>query len=160
MYKVVLVVLFIQINRWHWHEYPVAFIKTFQHSSHRQHSVRPIYYIDNIVSKDAGSFIGLFMYMLLSVAFYWFLSGAKLFYGTSCIWYRAYSRRAPSQCEMSLQSNTVSHWLGTNLESALWNMKTQNQSNDIFFTCDWIYLYGWFPKCTSLKLCRRHPCLE
>ena len=25
----------------------------------------------------------------------------------------------PSQCEMSLQSNGVSHWLGANLESAL-----------------------------------------
>ena len=28
------------------------------------------------------------------------------------------SRFAPSQWEMSLQSNAVSHWLGTNLESA------------------------------------------
>ena len=33
--------------------------------------------------------------------------------------YRADSGFAPSQWEMSLQSNTVSHWLGTNLESAL-----------------------------------------
>ena len=29
------------------------------------------------------------------------------------------SRFAPSQWETSLQSNAVSHWLGTNLESAL-----------------------------------------
>ena len=32
---------------------------------------------------------------------------------------RAYSRLAPSQWKMSLQSNPISHWLGTNLESAL-----------------------------------------
>ena len=31
---------------------------------------------------------------------------------------RADSRFAPTQWEMSLQSNTVSHWLGANLESA------------------------------------------
>ena len=37
-------------------------------------------------------------------------------------WYmcRADSRLAPSQWETSLQSNTVSHWLGANLESALY----------------------------------------
>ena len=35
---------------------------------------------------------------------------------------RADSRFAPSQWETSLQSNTVSHWLGANLESALYNM--------------------------------------
>ena len=29
------------------------------------------------------------------------------------------ARFAPSQCETSLQSNAVSHWLGANLESAL-----------------------------------------
>ena len=36
-------------------------------------------------------------------------------------WYnrRVHSRFAPSQWEMSLQSNTVCHWLGANLESAL-----------------------------------------
>ena len=34
-------------------------------------------------------------------------------------WFRADSRFAPSQWEMSLQSKTVSHWLGTNLVSAL-----------------------------------------
>ena len=33
--------------------------------------------------------------------------------------YRADSRLAPSQWEMSLQSNAISHWLGANLESAL-----------------------------------------
>ena len=33
--------------------------------------------------------------------------------------YRVDSRLTPSQCETSLQSNAVSHWLGANLESAL-----------------------------------------
>ena len=33
--------------------------------------------------------------------------------------YRAASKLTPSQWETSLQSNAVSHWLGTNLESAL-----------------------------------------
>ena len=32
------------------------------------------------------------------------------------------SRLAPSQWETLLQSNTVSHWLGASLESALWYM--------------------------------------
>ena len=36
------------------------------------------------------------------------------------IYYRADSRLAPSQWETSLQSNAVSHWLGTNLESTLY----------------------------------------
>ena len=35
------------------------------------------------------------------------------------IWIRVDSRLAPSQWETVLQSNAVSHWLGTNLESAL-----------------------------------------
>ena len=35
-----------------------------------------------------------------------------------CQDFRADSRHAPSQWETSLQSNTISHWLGTNLESA------------------------------------------
>ena len=34
--------------------------------------------------------------------------------------FRAESRLAPSQWETSLQSNAISHWLGANLESALW----------------------------------------
>ena len=36
------------------------------------------------------------------------------------IYIRADSKLAPSQWEMSLQSNAISHWLGTNLESALY----------------------------------------
>ena len=43
--------------------------------------------------------------------------GVRLF----CHWYfRADSMLAPSQWETSLQSNAVSHWLGANLESALY----------------------------------------
>ena len=40
--------------------------------------------------------------------------------------YRGDSRFAPSQWETSLQSNAVSHWLGTNTESALciWSQRT------------------------------------
>ena len=38
--------------------------------------------------------------------------------------FRADSRLGPSQWEMSLQSNTVSHWLGANLESALLSCQT------------------------------------
>ena len=34
---------------------------------------------------------------------------------------RADSRLAPNQWETALQSNAVSHWLGTNLESALYS---------------------------------------
>ena len=39
---------------------------------------------------------------------------------------RADSSFAPSQCETSLQSNAVYHWLGAKLESAL--METDPQS--------------------------------
>ena len=39
--------------------------------------------------------------------------------GNTLCCFRADSRLAPSQWEMSLQSNAVSHWLGANLESAL-----------------------------------------
>ena len=35
---------------------------------------------------------------------------------------------APRQWETSLQSNAVSHWLGTNLESALSSMGTKSNS--------------------------------
>ena len=37
------------------------------------------------------------------------------------------SRFAPSKWEMSSQSNAVSHWLGTNLESALYKNPTSSQ---------------------------------
>ena len=40
-----------------------------------------------------------------------------------CGWYRADSSLASSQSETSLQSNAVSHWIGVNQESALWDIK-------------------------------------
>ena len=67
--------------------------------------------------------------------------------------FTADSRLAPSQWEMSLQSNAISHWLGTNLESALiltlalgWLMITMQK-----WTClwqkkkilTWIFIYGF-----------------
>ena len=44
------------------------------------------------------------------------------------LFYRSDSRFAPSQWETSLQSNTVSHWLGANLESALVSYQTLNEA--------------------------------
>ena len=41
----------------------------------------------------------------------------------SCVWkynHRAESKLAPSQWEMSLQSNAISHWLGANPETSDW----------------------------------------
>ena len=52
---------------------------------------------------------------------------------------RTDSRLAPSQWEMLLQSNAVSHWLGTNLESALqnhcWNKPAPGQRNVCQYMC-------------------------
>ena len=54
----------------------------------------------------------------------------------SQVYYRAHSRFAPNQWETSLQSNAVSHWLDTNLESALyfvwlsWLLRTAESSLD------------------------------
>ena len=45
---------------------------------------------------------------------------------------RADSRFAPSQWETALQSNAVSHWLSTNLESALNNSKCQSAGQKYF----------------------------
>ena len=54
-------------------------------------------------------------------------------------WDAASSRSAPSQWEMALQSNAISHWLGANLESALLifskNPVAQWQSNTVLW-CD------------------------
>ena len=48
---------------------------------------------------------------------YWLVTQMCYFLGDST---SADSRFAPSQWETLLQSNTVSHWLGANLESALY----------------------------------------
>ena len=48
--------------------------------------------------------------------------------------HRADSGLAPSQWEMSLQSNAISHWLGANLESALHQLITKtNHIHDIHY---------------------------
>ena len=57
------------------------------------------------------------------------LHGAILLHESMQRYCRADSRLVPSQWETSLQSKAVSHWLGTNLESALycqWNLKECN----------------------------------
>ena len=66
---------------------------------------------------------------------------------------RADSRLAPSQWEMLLQSNAVSHWLGANLESALtisvvhssWLLHSINHDDVIkwkHFPCYWPFVRG------------------
>ena len=51
----------------------------------------------------------------------WYKGTIIVFISARILYYknRADSRLTPSQWETSLQSNTVSHWLGTNIESAL-----------------------------------------
>ena len=49
-------------------------------------------------------------------------------------YFRADSRLAPSQWETLLQSNTISHWLGANLETAL--------------------IFGWITICLLAVLCK------
>ena len=49
-----------------------------------------------------------------------------LFLSSLACWNGAGSRFAPRQWETPLQSNTVSHWLGANLESVLLNVAGQN----------------------------------
>ena len=56
-----------------------------------------------------------------------------------CIWYRAHYRFAPRQWETSLQSNGVSQWLGTNLESALW------YDNDKCMILIRLWTHKWHP---------------
>ena len=52
-------------------------------------------------------------------------------------WYilRADSRLVPSQWETSLQSNAISHWMGANLESALYSVPDVS-SQDLLYPCD------------------------
>ena len=49
--------------------------------------------------------------------------------------FRADSKLAPSQCETSLQSNAVSHWLGAKLESAL----------EFLYWQDITFIFKWHP---------------
>ena len=57
--------------------------------------------------------------------------------------FRADSRLAPSQRETSLQSNTVFHWLGANLESAL-----KLDSTKLLMVCYW---YAKMPQCGYME---------
>ena len=60
------------------------------------------------------------MHISLDVPHGWKLSISKWLWHSDAIWHhRADSRLAPSQWEMSLQSNSVSNWVDANLESAL-----------------------------------------
>ena len=65
-----------------------------------------------------------FLYLLLLTSFFYDLCCVPLYCVSKCIIYRADSRFVPSQLELSLQSNSVSHWLGTNQESALIYIKS------------------------------------
>ena len=59
---------------------------------------------------------------------------------------RADSRFAPSQWETSLQSNTISNWLGTNLESALTVLYAIYSSKLSVHTVEfqtWVTCYWW-----------------
>ena len=57
--------------------------------------------------------------------------------------HRADSRLAPSQWEKALQSNTLSHWLGANLESALWQKNTCLTHSDVWILYVLIYEYTY-----------------
>ena len=83
----------------------------------------------------------------------WFASIQETYLWAGSFELMADSRHAPSQQEMSLQSNTISHWLGANLESA-WDLINTSSARDIlifilgiyksyYFTnsmCIWIHL--------------------
>ena len=60
------------------------------------------------------------------------------------IFLRSDSRFAPSQWETSLQSSTVSHWLGANLKSALFLFSTRWPS--------WRRTWPWFGFCLNTRL--------
>ena len=73
------------------------------------------------------------IYTHISDTFYFGMSSGRSLFLKQCmlsglysiIYVRADSRFAPNQWETSLQSNAVSHWLGANLESALYLNETQ-----------------------------------
>ena len=63
---------------------------------------------------------------------------------------RADSRSPPSQWEMSLQSNAVSHWLGANLESAMYHALHKQTSP--WSTC----FYTLRSRTKRSSFCRQH----
>ena len=80
---------------------------------------------------------------------------------TNIAWYRADSRLAPSQSETVLLCNSVSHWLGANLESALmiFIICSMTQTRDMTFNSQnraypsgghfWYYYPGSLSCCSS-----------
>ena len=65
----------------------------------------------------------------------WFMSSCSLYTDAVAFYHMqttADSRFTPSQWETSLQSNAISHWLGTNLESALQTTKQSYQPEHCF----------------------------
>ena len=89
--------------------------------SHTQHYIKPI--LDRNDSPTAcvqilflhGGYWGCVQHL---IPFIYSLN--KILSHKTVYYIRADSRFAPSQWETSLQSNAISHWLGTNLESALY----------------------------------------
>ena len=75
-------------------------------------------------------------------------------------YFRANSKLAPSQWKMSWQSNAVSHWLGANLESALYLEKIPTAGGPKVldgppvqkFECNWIITSG----CDSWPTSQHH----
>ena len=63
---------------------------------------------------------------------------------------RADSRLAPNQWETSLQSNAVSHWLGTNLESALGDSHSYPFNRDAIYSQDNMFILNWSPLVSSI----------
>ena len=76
-----------------------------------------------------------------------------------CMVDRADSKLAPSQWEMALQSNAISHWLGPNLESALVDnellalmLHKENVKESIETLCTWDLLCHLFTNVTILQM--------
>ena len=74
------------------------------------------------------------------IAYPWGWAMGCLLWDQSMIYIRADSRLSPSQWETSLQSYAISHWLGANLESALYiqpkQSQYQTQSKNTFSFCE------------------------
>ena len=73
-----------------------------------------------------------------------------------CIYYpRANSRSAPSQWEMSLPSNAISHWLGANLDSALKSLFMLSLEYSVLWGLD-KYHGCWSPGTTESQVISSH----
>ena len=67
-------------------------------------------------------------------------------------------RLAPSQWETPLQSNAVSHWLGANLESALWDISRVDIPHwgQVTQICFRGFGHHWFRKCQVASWVTNH----